>query len=154
VPTLRNLDKRGIDGTPKACMHNGVFKSLEDVVHFHNTREVLPGCSAVKAPKFGENCWPVPEVTANVNRIELGDLRMNNEEGSRGPCPERGRRLSRATRREEVGRTGGRARNAASAVAPLRIHSVTCAATQPNQSMTRAPNPRNMSGAGSLMRFG
>jgi cytochrome c peroxidase len=30
TPTLRNVDKRPGKGFPKAFMHNGVFKSLED----------------------------------------------------------------------------------------------------------------------------
>ena len=42
VPTLRNLDKRGTPGGAKSFMHNGVFKSLEQVVHFYNARDVLP----------------------------------------------------------------------------------------------------------------
>jgi cytochrome c peroxidase len=28
----------------KAYMHNGYFKSLKEVVHFYNTRDVLPKC--------------------------------------------------------------------------------------------------------------
>ena len=43
VPTLRNVDKRPSPDFPKAYMHNGVFKSLEDVVHFYNTRDVPGG---------------------------------------------------------------------------------------------------------------
>ena len=30
----------------KAYMHNGYFKSLKEVVHFYNTRDVLPRCEA------------------------------------------------------------------------------------------------------------
>jgi len=30
----------------KAYMHNGYFKSLKEVVHFYNTRDVLPECKA------------------------------------------------------------------------------------------------------------
>ncbi|MEP7343989.1 MAG: cytochrome c peroxidase [Gemmatimonadaceae bacterium] len=76
VPTLRNLDKRGIAGGAKAFMHNGVFKTLEQVVHFYNTRDVLPDCATVPSPRFAENCWPAPEVTENVNVDELGDLSL------------------------------------------------------------------------------
>jgi cytochrome c peroxidase len=82
VPTLRNLDKRGIAGGAKSYMHNGVFKSLEQVVHFYNTRDVLPNCAAVTEPKFGVNCWPSPEVTENVNVDELGNLGLTPEEES------------------------------------------------------------------------
>lgn len=34
VPTLRNVDKRPGDEFPKAYVHNGVFKSLKEVVHY------------------------------------------------------------------------------------------------------------------------
>ncbi|MBV9878897.1 MAG: hypothetical protein JO180_00290 [Gemmatirosa sp.] len=74
VPTLRNLDRRGTPNGAKSYMHNGAFKSLEQVVHFYNTRDVLPDCASTPSPAFGVNCWPAPEVTENVNREELGDL--------------------------------------------------------------------------------
>jgi cytochrome c peroxidase len=76
VPTLRNIDRRGVPGGAKAYMHNGVFKSLEQVVHFYNTRDVLPGCATVSAPKFAVNCWPAPEIPRNVNMDELGNLQL------------------------------------------------------------------------------
>jgi len=66
VPTLRNADKRPGNGFMKAYMHNGVFKSLEEVVSFYNTRDVAD--------------WPPPEVSANVNTDELGDLGLTPEE--------------------------------------------------------------------------
>lgn len=66
VPTLRNVDKRPGNGFPKAYMHNGVFKSLKEVVHFYNTRDV--------------ESWPPPEVPENVNTDELGDLGLTLEE--------------------------------------------------------------------------
>jgi cytochrome c peroxidase len=66
VPTLRNVDKKPGPGNTKAYMHNGVFKSLEEVVHFYNTRDTRP--------------WPAPEVSANVNKDELGDLRLTPAE--------------------------------------------------------------------------
>lgn len=66
VPTLRNVDKRPGNGFPKAYMHNGVFKSLKEVVHFYNTRDVED--------------WPPPEVSDNVNTDELGDLGLTDEE--------------------------------------------------------------------------
>ncbi|MEO8623263.1 MAG: cytochrome c peroxidase [bacterium] len=73
VPTLRNLDKR-LNGGAKSYMHNGAFKTLEQVVHFYNTRDVLPDCAVTPNASFGVNCWPAPEVTENVNRDELGNL--------------------------------------------------------------------------------
>jgi len=46
VPTLRNTDMRPTPQFVKAYMHNGYFKSLKEVVHFYNTRDVLPRCEA------------------------------------------------------------------------------------------------------------
>lgn len=84
VPTLRNLDKRPPYGAyAKSFMHNGVFKSLEQVVHFYNTRDVLPRCIGNVPPsdaRFGKTCWPAPEVNYNVNVDELGDLGLTAAE--------------------------------------------------------------------------
>jgi hypothetical protein len=66
VPTLRNVGKRPGSGFPKAYMHNGALKSLAEVVHFYNTRDV--------------ESWPAPEVAENVNTDELGDLGLTSEE--------------------------------------------------------------------------
>jgi cytochrome c peroxidase len=66
VPTLRNVAKAPGIAFPKAYMHNGVFKSLKEVVHFYNTRDVED--------------WPPPEVVENVNQDELGDLGLTPEE--------------------------------------------------------------------------
>lgn len=83
VPTLRNVDKRPYPGFVKAYMHNGYFKSLESVVHFYNTRDVLPVCLA-EVPEVpgvpGVDCWPPPEVGLNVNTEELGNLGLTPEE--------------------------------------------------------------------------
>jgi len=73
VPTLRNIDRRVGNGV-KSFMHNGALKSLEQVVHFYNTRDVLPNCATIPNPSFGVNCWPAPEVLENVNTDELGNL--------------------------------------------------------------------------------
>ncbi|HEY9731731.1 MAG TPA: cytochrome c peroxidase [Drouetiella sp.] len=45
APSLRNIDKRPYPGFVRAYMHNGVFKSLKEVVHFYNTRNLttVPG---------------------------------------------------------------------------------------------------------------
>lgn len=68
VPTLRNVDKKPGLGFTKAYMHNGVFKSLKEVVHFYNTRDVAG---------MG---WPAPEVAENVNVDELGNLQLTDAE--------------------------------------------------------------------------
>lgn len=66
VPTLRNVDRRPGNGFTKAYLHNGVFKTLKEVVHFYNTRDVAT--------------WPPPEVPANVNTEELGNLGLTDAE--------------------------------------------------------------------------
>jgi len=66
VPTLRNVDKRPDAAFVKAYGHNGFFKSLEEIVHFYNTRDV--------------EMWPAPEVAENVNTDELGDLGLTADE--------------------------------------------------------------------------
>lgn len=68
VPTLRNVDLRPDGDFVKAFMHNGVFKTLEEVVSFYNTRD------------RNEAKWPPPEVMQNVNEEELGDLGLTPEE--------------------------------------------------------------------------
>jgi cytochrome c peroxidase len=80
VPTLRNLDKRGYAGAAKSFMHNGYFKNLDDVVHFYNTRDVLPDCATISSPNPNHNCWPGPEVTGTVNMDELGNLGLTPQE--------------------------------------------------------------------------
>ncbi len=66
VPTLRNVAKGPGKNFPKAYMHNGVLKTLEEVVHFYNTRDVED--------------WPPPEVPENVNTDEMGNLGLTAEE--------------------------------------------------------------------------
>ncbi len=68
APTLRNVDLRPARNFVKAYSHNGYFKSLEEIVHFYNTRDV-PGAG-----------WPAPEVAANVNKTEMGNLGLNHGE--------------------------------------------------------------------------
>jgi len=55
TPTLRNVAK----GTNKRFMHNGIFTSLEQVVHFYNTRDV-PGAGWNGVP------WGAPEFPATM----------------------------------------------------------------------------------------
>ncbi len=65
VPSLRNVDKRDGD-TVKAFGHNGYFKSLKEIVHFYNTRDV--------------EVWPAPEYADTVNKDELGNLGLTEAE--------------------------------------------------------------------------
>lgn len=60
VPTLRNIARTA------PYMHNGVFKTLKEVVDFYNTRDTKK--------------WPQPEVAQNVNKDELGDLKLTEQE--------------------------------------------------------------------------
>jgi len=83
VPTLRNVDKRPGRGFVKAYSHNGYFKSLKGIVNFYNTRDVKPLCPdpfTSEKDALAQGCWPVPEVAANVNTDELGDLGLTPEE--------------------------------------------------------------------------
>ena len=66
VPTLRNVDLRPDEGFVKAYGHNGFFKSLKEIVHFYNTRDV--------------EAWPEPEVLDNINTSKLGNLGLTDEE--------------------------------------------------------------------------
>ncbi len=64
--TVRNVDKRPYPGFVKAYGDNGYFKSLKAIVHFYNTRDVLPHCP-VGSPGEQVTCWPVPQVPRNLN---------------------------------------------------------------------------------------
>jgi cytochrome c peroxidase len=59
VMTLRNIQ------LTKPYAHNGFFKSLKDITHFYNTRDVP------------EEAWPVPEVPETINVEELGNLGLS-----------------------------------------------------------------------------
>jgi cytochrome c peroxidase len=82
VPTLRNVDLRPSDDFVKAFGHSGYFKSLEGIVHFYNTRDVLETClgNFTEAEALEANCWPAPEVLANLNTGELGNLGLTTGE--------------------------------------------------------------------------
>ncbi len=60
VPTLRNVAKTRPYG------HNGFFATLDEIVHFYNTRDV--------------ESWPSPEVPENMNTSELGSLGLTAKE--------------------------------------------------------------------------
>ena len=76
VPTLRNVAKRPSPSFVKAYGHNGCFKSLAEIVHFYNTRDV-PGAGWKGVP------WPAAEYAATVNTSEIGNLGlMGRQEGA------------------------------------------------------------------------
>ena len=67
----------------KEFFHNGYIKSLKQLVHFYNTRDVYPfdvesgNCPAGTTEKV--NCWPSPEVTANLD-MTVGKLGLTDTE--------------------------------------------------------------------------
>lgn len=76
VPTLRNIARTA------PYMHNGYFKTLRGAVAFYNDRDALPRCKAEarEADALQQGCWPAPEVAANVNSEELGNLKLTEQE--------------------------------------------------------------------------
>jgi cytochrome c peroxidase len=84
VPTLRNVDKWDaavLGPQSKAYGHNGYFKTLKQIVHFYNTRDVKPQCLSPFTPvedAIAQDCWPAPEVPVNVNATELGNLHLTD----------------------------------------------------------------------------
>ena len=68
VPTLRNVDRRPSPNFVKAYSHNGYFKSLKEIVHFYNTRDVS-GAG-----------WPAAEYGDTVNKDELGNMGLTPAE--------------------------------------------------------------------------
>lgn len=79
TPTLRNVDKRPSPDFIKAYAHNGYFKSLKEIVHFYNTRDVLPRCEP-HDPRECSGCWPAPESTENMNKSKVGNLGLSDAE--------------------------------------------------------------------------
>jgi cytochrome c peroxidase len=79
TPTLRNVDKRPDPAFVKAYGHNGYFTSLKQIVHFYNTRDVLPHCQA-HDPGESRTCWPAPESIANMNTSRVGHLGLSESE--------------------------------------------------------------------------
>lgn len=83
VPTLRNVDRRPYEGFVKAFGHNGYFKTLKQIVHFYNTRDVKPKCAdqfTRVEDALAQGCWPAPEVSENVNAVELGNLGLSPQD--------------------------------------------------------------------------
>jgi cytochrome c peroxidase len=67
----------------KEFFHNGYIKSLKQLVHFYNTRDVYPfnvtsgHCPAGKTEKV--DCWPMPEVKNNLD-MTIGKLGLTDME--------------------------------------------------------------------------
>jgi hypothetical protein len=67
----------------KEFFHNGYIKSLKQLVHFYNTRDVYPfnvtsgHCPAGKTETV--DCWPMPEVPNNLD-MTVGKLGLTDAE--------------------------------------------------------------------------
>jgi cytochrome c peroxidase len=96
---MQTSSARNVAMTPSACptteapgpyfqkefFHNGYIKSLKQLVHFYNTRDVYPQsvtsghCRAGTTEKV--DCWPMPEVSNNedmtVGKLFLTDTEEN-----------------------------------------------------------------------------
>jgi cytochrome c peroxidase len=79
VSTARNSDMRPCPTFVKAYMHNGYLKSLKEVVHFYNTRDVY-GPQATCPPGTEKlTCWPTPEVPGTKD-MTIGHLGLSDAE--------------------------------------------------------------------------
>lgn len=86
TPTTRNVGM----GTNRTYMHNGALASLEKVVDFYSTRDVLPTCTdpgVLNDPTRwgstdfgGAGCWPPPEHGANLDTKNMGRLGLTTAE--------------------------------------------------------------------------
>jgi len=67
----------------KEFFHNGYIKSLKQLVHFYNTRDVFPfavtsgHCPPGRTEKV--DCWPMPEVPATID-MTIGKLFLTDHE--------------------------------------------------------------------------
>jgi len=69
----------------KEFFHNGYIKSLKQLVHFYNTRDVFPfpgvtsgHCPSGKSEKV--DCWPEPEVPGPTEDMTVGKLNLTDHE--------------------------------------------------------------------------
>jgi cytochrome c peroxidase len=102
APTVRDVDRRPSPNFVKAYMHNGVFKSLKQVVHFYNTRNLttsdlplrgtpstnpinLTNPTTYAASLAGRTpLWGPPEVldpSSNLVMTYMGFVTLNNPTG-------------------------------------------------------------------------
>jgi cytochrome c peroxidase len=67
----------------KEFFHNGYIKSLKQLVHFYNTRDVYPfSVTSGHCPKGTTekvDCWPMPEVKNNMD-MTIGKLGLSDTE--------------------------------------------------------------------------
>jgi len=79
VPTLRNIDHRPRVNFIRRYGHNGYFPDLESIIHFYNTRDVKPFIKNIGGLDT-QGRWPRPEVAINVNKDEMGNLKLSQKE--------------------------------------------------------------------------
>jgi cytochrome c peroxidase len=104
APSVRNSDKRPHPNFVRAYMHNGVFKSLQDVVHFYNKRNIAVDAKGNEVsfdlrtgpPAGHRRLIAPPEVIDNVQNVAGlspedaaaqgidGDLPTNGQVGNLG----------------------------------------------------------------------
>jgi cytochrome c peroxidase len=99
APTLRNVDKRPHPGFVKPYMHNGAMRSLKEVVHFYNTRNLTTVQGEIidftqpdpYANLQGQPLWPRPEMLSASSLVnptgdrgsgggQVGNLNLTDEE--------------------------------------------------------------------------
>ncbi len=103
APSVRNVDKRPSPDFVKSFMHNGVFKSLPQVVHFYNKRNIAVNSIGhelsfdlrVGPPRGYFPLFPPPEILDNVqNAAGLSpadandDVATNGQVGNLGLSPQ------------------------------------------------------------------
>jgi cytochrome c peroxidase len=75
VMSLRNIALTAPYG------HNGSMATLEQIVHFYNTRDTLGYVEDINQPGFGITGWPTPELISDtLNQEELGNLGLTDPE--------------------------------------------------------------------------
>ncbi len=99
APTVRNVDRRPGAYFVKAYMHNGAFKTLEEVVHFYNKRNIAVDRHGNEAsfdlrvgPPLGYTpLFAPPEVIDNVQNVAgatpdaaTSDVASNGQVGALG----------------------------------------------------------------------
>jgi cytochrome c peroxidase len=99
TPSVRNSDQRPSPDFVKAFMHNAVFKSLEEVVHFYNKRNIAADVNGnevafdlrVGPPSGFTPLFPPPEVLDNVQNVAgvtpanaTADIASNGQVGNLG----------------------------------------------------------------------
>ena len=103
APSVRNVDRRPGASFVKEYMHNGIFKSLEDVVHFYNKRNIAVNSFGqevafdlrVGPPRGYARLIQPPEVLDNVQNVEGvspanagADVSNNGQVGNLGLTPD------------------------------------------------------------------